>query len=366
MSIITDALTQINNLGLDKIRCYLTGAPYATIDSEEIRIALDAELENEPGLAVDRLVDIWQLRALSFNSQVLPSLRGVNIKALLPLMRAGHNGQVKVMTYMLTRLLFPHIGSEPLSSEVARDRMLFATHLYDTAVAWDFMKVADYVQKLAAIDSYCSMAYWHKLWAFESQFSKMGIEKAPVKVRETFADPLRVTEDMTRLDSLLKYMFDLMLHIAERDGAAGKSGNRLAQSVLFVGGENIPHVMTPHFQKKEVSVDQVWKAAWERKVNNTQQLRVAHSVSMGKGYKPNAFDFTSSDGTTMTQADRLAKQMAAAMAKSHKPKKDKLATATAPKEPKAKKVDSKVADAFATLALDSNLMAAFASLTPKK
>lgn len=353
MSIIIDAMTQIENQGLNKIRCYLTGAPYATIESDEIRIALEADVENDPAVTVDRLVDHWQLKALTFNSQMLPSLRGVGAKSLIPMMNSGQSGQVKTLTYLLTRLLFPHLGSEPMPSEEARDRMLFSTHLFDTAMKWDYFATADYVQKLVVIDSYCSMPYWHTLWAFESQFSKLGIEKAPVKVRETFADPLRIADDVTLIDSLIKYLYNLMLFVSERDGAAGKPGNRLAQQIMLVAAQHLPKIVIPHFQKQLSEADRL-RLEERRRLESRKETRVAWSATNGRGNGP--------IGSKTYDAQRLEKSLldqfkAAKAKKASTPKK----AAATPAKPA-----TKMQEAFTSLNIDSNVLAAFAKLAPKK
>lgn len=353
MSKINEALIQITNQGLDKIRCHLTGAPYATIESDEIRLALEAEIENDDTVTTDRLVDQWELKALTFNSQALPILRGVNVKSLLPLMRTGHNGQTKMFVYFMTRLLYPHVGSEPLPSEVQRDRMLFAIHMYDTASKWNEGAIAGYVQHLAAIDSFCSMPYWHNLWAFESQLSAFSIHKADKKVRSTFADPLSVQDDPTRVDAVIKYLFELMLHLAETQGMAGSSGNRFAQALIFLSGVAMPHQTIPHFQKV-VKEDHVWKAAWERKVNGDKELRIAHSVTMGKNYKPNEFV------PTLGNADKMAADLLSSFKKAKESKAKKKADS---KPAETKKPADAMSRAFAGLTIDTS---AFSGLTVKK
>lgn len=278
---VQSALIEIQNLGLDKIRCYLTGAPYATLATEEIVHSLESELDNDPSATIDNLVDSWQLKALTFNTQLLPMLRGVKEKSLVRFMRDGHNGQVKALGYLVTRLLYPHLGAEPLHTEVARERMLFATHLYDTATKWEPLRVAGLVQQLVVVDSYCSMPYWHTLWAFESSLSKLGIQKAPKRIQETFADPLRVTEDVTRLDEVIKYLYELMLFVTERDGVAGKSGNRMAQQIMLIVARHIPKQVIPHFQK-QLSPADIQRMEDRRRLDSRNELRVAHSAIHGK------------------------------------------------------------------------------------
>jgi len=281
MTLVNETLAQIQERGLDKIRCCLTGAPYATLEAGEILIALQGEVEADSKITQERLIDTWELRALTFNSQVLPSLRGIREKALVPMLNAGATGQVKVLTYMLTRLFYPHIGAEPLPSDQAKDRMLFAIHMYDTAMTWDAMQTAAYVQKLAVIDSYCSMPYWHTLWAFDSAFSKLGLAKSPRKVQDTFADPLRITEDVTLIDAVITYLYELMIYVTERDGVAGKSGSKLAQAIMAMTAEHLPKIVIPHFQKTLSEADRI-RLENRRRMESRTELRVAHSAIHGK------------------------------------------------------------------------------------
>ncbi len=343
MSIVTSARNKIEAAGLNRFRCCLTGAPYATIDSSEIEIALKAELESNPAISEDRLVDAWELKALTFNSQVLPSLRGIKERALVPLLSAGASGQVKLVTYMLTRLFFPRIGTDKLDTESARERMLFAINLYDSAVDWAPMKTAEYVQKLAVIDSYLSMPYWSTLWAFESTFSKVGLERSPKKVQETFADPSLVAEDMTRLDAVIIYLYELMIYVTERDGVVGKSGSKFAQAIMAMTAEHLPKVVIPHFQKTLSEADRI-RLENRRKLDSRTELRVAHSAIHGKKTPLNYHE-----NAAWQMAQELRKNMKAKAAASES--KAKPATETKKRESKTK-IDPRFAAAFNALVLN--------------
>lgn len=335
MTIIADAIIEIQNLGLDKIRCYLTGAPYATLDPNEIAFALESELAEDPMISQGRLVDMWELKAVTFNSQLLPTLRGIKTKSLLSFMSSGHNGQVKALTYLLTRLFFPHLGSEPLRSDIAKERMLFSTHLHDTAAKWDAFKVAGFVQQLVVIDSYCSMPHWHTLWAFESSVSKLGIDKAPLKVRETFADPSLIAEDESRIEAVVTYLYELMLYVTERDGVAGKAGNRFSQEIMLIQAAHLPQPVIPHFQKKLSEAD-LLRQQDRRAINSRTELRVAHSAIHGKGTPLN---YHTDEIFQAAKSIRMnTKKAAESKAKGE------------PKPKKAPKIDSKFMAAFAAVA----------------
>jgi len=313
----------------------LTGAPYATIDSSEIAIALQAEIENAPSVSEDRLIDAWELKALTFNSQILPSLRGVKERSLVTILNSGAAGQVKLVTYLLTRLFYPHIGTGHMLTEVQRERMLFAIHMHDAAVEWAPAKTAEYVQKLAVIDSYLAMPYWHTLWAFESAFSKVGLERAPKKVQSTFADPLTIT--------VITYLYELMVYVTERDGVVGKSGSKFAQAIMAMTAEHLPKVVIPHFQKTLSEADRI-RLENRKRMDSRTELRIAHSAIHGKKTPLNYHD-----SGAWQMAQELRKNLKAKAKTESKPK-----PATEPKKRESKtKIDPRFAAAFNALVLNT-------------
>lgn len=344
MSIIETAIVTIQNQGLNKIRCCLTGAPYATLDENEIRYDLKAMLDNEPKLSLDSLMDTWELKALTFNSQMLPILRGVNPKSLLSFMQTGHAGQVKALTYLLTRLLYPSLNENVINTEMMRERMLFATHLYDAAIEWEEMRTMSHVQQLVMVDSYVSMPYWHGIWAFESSLSKMGLDKAPKSVRETFADPMRIAEDHKTIDSLIKYMYELMIHCAETDGAVGRPGNRLSQQIMLVQAAHLPKQVIPHFQKTLSEADKI-RMENRRRMESKNQLKFAHSAIHGKGVGVNYHDdeLTMAAMRTRNAAKRATEAKESPMAKALREiKEGVIGTAKKPQTTSQKKSTAKV------------------------
>jgi hypothetical protein len=370
MSIIETAIVTVKNQGLNKIRCYLTGAPYATLDDNEIRYDLQSMLDSEPTMSLDSLVDHWELKALTFNSQLLPILRGVNTKSLLSFMQTGHAGQVKALTYLLTRLLYPSF-SDSINTEKMRERMLFATHLYDAAIEWEEMRTMSHVQQLVMIDSYVSMPYWHGIWAFESSLSKMGLDKAPKAVRETFADPLRVTEDVKRIDSLIKYMYELMLHCAETDGAIGRPGNRLSQQIMLVQAAHLPKQVIPHFQKTLSEADKI-RMENRRRMESKNQLKFAHSAIHGKGVGVNYHDdpVTMATMATRNAAKRAAEAKESPLAKALREIKEGKVGAAKPQTTSQKKstakVNANVQNAMAKLSLSPAFQAALDRMAAAK
>jgi hypothetical protein len=202
------------------------------------------------------------------------------------------------------------------------------------------MRTAAYVQQLVVVDAYCSMPYWHTLWAFESQFSKFGLAKSPKRVQDTFADPLRIVDDMTHIDDVIKYLYELMLHVSERDGVNGRSGNKLAQEIMFVSAAMMPKIVIPHFQKTLSEADKL-RLEEKRRIDSRTELRVAHSAIHGKKTPINYHD---------NVAWQLAQELKQNMKKANESKPAKPKTETKPKESKTK-IDPRFAAAFNSLVI---------------
>lgn len=285
---IFTALEMIKSQRLNTFRCYLTGAPYATIEDEEIAIALESEVLDNASISEERLVDMWEMRVISISQQRLPSLRGISEFALVPHLRSGKSGQVRISTYMLTRLFFPKLGADMLSSNEAMSRARFSRTMHDWLLEADSAFIANLAQQLAAIDSYCAMPLWHTLWAFDSAYSKLGINKAPIHTRMAFVDPETVFDsaDYKTVIDVVDYLFNLMLFITERDGVAGKSGSKLAQRILLIQGEELHVAGIPLHQKREVSEADRLRIEQKKAINSRNELRIAHSAIHGKSRLP--------------------------------------------------------------------------------
>lgn len=334
---IRNAVAEIKERGLNTFRCYLTGSPYATISDEEIEIALESEVLANGNVASERLVDMWEMRVISISQQRLPSLRGITEYALVPHLHRGKNGNVRISTYMLTRLFFPKLGADMLSSDEAMTRARFSRTLHDWLAEADSAFVSNLAQQLAAIDSYCAMPLWHTLWAFDSAHSKLGIDKAPINTRAAFADPESIFDsaDYKAIIEVIDYLFQLMLFITERDGVAGKSGSKLAQRILLIQGEELHVAGIPLHQKREVSEADRLRIEQKKAINSRNELRIAHSAIHGPKKLPG--------GRPIDPIEAMAKQMMEGLKKSKPSQKSK------PKKEPAK-TDSVMANIFATAA----------------
>lgn len=303
------ALTDIKDAGLNSYRCYLTGAPYAYIIDSEIEFALESELREDKTLTVGRLVDNWELKAIAISNQMLPSLRGSSSHALIPHLRDGVNGNARIATYMLTRLLFPHIGTKGLESDARRMRAAFSRQCHDWLAGKEMSVLAEMTQRLTAIDAYCAMPLWHSLWSFESIHSDYGVHNAPKAVRAAFYEPESLIGNVATVTAVIEFMFRLMLQITERDGAAGKGGSRLAQRILVLEAEVAKPQPIPMHQKREVSQADLLRMENQRKIAANQTLRIAHSAIHGPKHRPGG-GLMDSNALMAAMAAKAAKKQA--------------------------------------------------------
>ncbi len=349
---LTPALTAVQaahksiiDAGLNQVRCSLTGAPYATVESDEILMALEGDFASNPSITASRLYDNWELRVLALSSQPSPLLRGAQEKALVPLLSRGHSGNVRLLVYLTTRLFYPHLGSTPMHTDFALERKEFAATAYDFYMRESNESIEPMIQKLIAVDSYCSMPHWHKMWIFDSRFSAYGIHKADVKVRKAFAEPAKIMADSKALPAVITFLFELMLYASSNDSNVGRSGNRLSQQLLTIDGRG-PIDGVPMHQKtlSQADIDRMARA---KAVNSKQELRVAWSATHGKGY--------------LTARDAVKKSV-------ELPKDSKASTPKAKKEKPKSALDLKFDSALAAFTKSSNfadLSAAFGTMLKK-
>lgn len=305
-SIAHDALYEIAQSGLNKMRCSLTGAPYATIADSEILLALQTELTQRPDATVDHLVDAWSLRALTFCSSVAPSLRNVKSAALRDIMESGPDGQVRVLTYMLSRLFFTPDdrlnNGLRWSSAALINRMMFAANVYDSLVNWQtpdmVQAMTRLVQKLGVCDAHCSLTIWQTLPAWRT---KRGLDvtqaERNARVQGWFSQPDALPLTVEALNEVADYCLELLFDAIVNDNPFPDSGNRLATSIYQVRVESAPAPVMPALGNKakrrmtpaeiERRAEAEAQLAREREAQKLPRIRMAHSWTYGSQYRPN-------------------------------------------------------------------------------
>lgn len=295
---VAEALELIQSLRLDYIRCALTGAPYAQLDAEEVKVTLDSMRSITPDASAERLVDMWQLKALIHNSQPSPALRGSDKLSLATLM-LGKDGKARTVTYCLTRLFFPptnRAGQKHVSSQRMQERMEFASQLFDALSEEGEAEWLDSViHHLSAADAYCSLTAWQALDAFKSPKARYGIHSNAFNaLGEWFVNPMEFEPTQENLKRLANMLLTQLCEVAGEGRSLPVIGDRLSREVLRANFEASPMLepspadKTPpkRLHAPESAADLANAPEWYRELNKAASLRIAWSATHGQGVKP--------------------------------------------------------------------------------
>lgn len=298
---IKSAMQLIKDEGLDRIRCSLTGAPYATLDEDEIRLALNAEaLQRKDNATADSLVDAWHLKALALNSNPCPALRNAGRFSLSTILQSGRKGRTRVIIYCLSRLFFPpqhQVKGIYTTSSRAIERMLFASRLFDSMAQTesdDLLSTTEadarldaWVQKLSACDSYCALTRWQEMTLWTAKRANEGIHaKKNQDVARWIVAPDLFDATPEQMERLIEFLFTLMIDSAQKETALPADGNKLTNEVFIAQSEALP--VTRKIVQREKSFSEQLaeyqaQQQWERTLNESAQLKVAWSATHGKG-----------------------------------------------------------------------------------
>jgi len=141
---LEDAMRIILAEKMDEILCFATGSTIGCVDTAEIRICLQMELNRSPLASVDDLVESWSIRQYAMSSNVAPSLRHhKDHHTLLRLLKADNvNGPARILAYMASRLFFEALIPQRMipSTEVRRARLAwlidFRNRIDDLPTKW--------------------------------------------------------------------------------------------------------------------------------------------------------------------------------------------------------------------------------------
>lgn len=309
------ALIKIKQDRLNFFRCSLTGAPFAQIMDDEIAMALESIMATNPKVEFDTLIDLWELKQFAYSTRPMPSLTNVNENALVPLLERGADGSARIAAYMLTRLMYPELADTFVSSQAKLERAAFARGMYDWLLTLESDNLVFTSQRMVAIDAYCAMPYWHKLWHFESIHSKFGLQNAHADIKAAFESPDNLIDNLALLERIIHFMFTLMLQVSDRDGIAGRSGSKIAQAVLVYEAAHVKVDTIPHFQK-DVHAEQRARIKWQKALNGAEPVRIAHSAIHGKTYLPGGINAVT--GISISEAAKASAQLKAALAEKSK------------------------------------------------
>lgn len=176
--LVNNVLTQIQEEKLNRMRCVLTGAPYATIDSNEVWHYLNSTLAANPKMSHDQLLDSWDLVMLSMCSRVGPALMNRKRFALVMLLNdvREERGLARLITFYLTRFFysFDH-HNKGFNSQHAIDRMHFAIEWFDYLSGQSLNDLTRLAYRICADDAWLPLDRWRHMGLFSNRSRTHGI-----------------------------------------------------------------------------------------------------------------------------------------------------------------------------------------------
>lgn len=174
---VNKALAQIKEQNLNRMRCILTGAPYATVDDSEVRLALMGYVGERLEVPVDELLDKWDLNLLAMCSKVGPAFMNRKTVTLKEMIREGSvAGYARLLTFYLTRFFysFDHFG-QGMSSQRSIERLHFAIDWHDFFMGLDVQELRVAAFRLASDDGWLNLGLWKQLGLFHVRARTNGI-----------------------------------------------------------------------------------------------------------------------------------------------------------------------------------------------
>ena len=166
---IEELLIEIVEGGLNTLRCAITGAPYATISDDDIRLALKAIVASAPLAGADKWLSDWQANLVVMSSRPCPALaikREVNIAEFA---RADNrDGYSRIIAMLLTQFYFSKHAMDFLSKskstsvlQVEQQRQLFTADAYDVAMTeMEFDQLKSVATQLMTCSSWLPLSSW--------------------------------------------------------------------------------------------------------------------------------------------------------------------------------------------------------------
>lgn len=345
------ALRMIQESGLDKMRCVLTGAPYGTIDSEEIAATLIAASNGNYLIDPEILMDSWDLTLLTQCSRISPALTNRKVLTLQQIM-AGQNGKARLLTFYMTRFFYSHDHkARGNSSTILVERMHFAREMYDTLIEEfsesDLDEVAKLLLQIAHCDAWLNLQEWKHLRLMNPRTKENGIATEELAdFRAWTLAPMTMPVTVEALTHVAESLTRLMLATVLADGNPADIANTNLESinvaqelarVFGTGTRYIEHVKT---EAEIVNEEQLEIAEFFNRVTN-KTVKIAWSATHGRG-------FTAGSKGPMNVRKHKAESPEA---------RKELKAAKTPKAPKEKKLGAGVkADLLAAMTLSLNKM----------
>ena len=220
-SLVESTLAEIEAGNQNRMRCILSGAPYATVDSEEIRIFLKAARAANPALDAEQLMDAWDLSLLSMCSRPAPTLQNRKQFSLREV-ASGKSGYAKVISFYLTRFFysFNHFG-RGMSTTRSISRMHFAADWFDMLDSLGEKTLRNLTFRLATDDSWLQLDLWKELGLMNNRSRTNGI-MAPqhAKLRAWTLVPDSMPVSVSALHDLLDSLVEILVATEITGGVA--------------------------------------------------------------------------------------------------------------------------------------------------
>lgn len=290
-----------------RLTCSLCGAPYGTIDSIEAKLIAEQVLTDMDG-DLERAQDMIDLRMFAINSVPAPSMRNLFPQGLKAILKATPDGNVRVASFLLGRLLFAEEG--PVTSEIACERSAFVREAYLVLSELSPLDVASFVQLIASVDSWCNFAQLAVLSGFKSHVR--NAKKTNQLFFSAWADWLDGL-DAERLRKLVYFLMAAMLDIETRKSESTTlKGNTFSIPLVLITSASVPGRVAP--LRKNASEADRERFASRLRMERSKEMRIAYDAI--HGINPHIAIKTKKPATAQskaTQVKNAKKSVAAAL-----------------------------------------------------
>ena len=331
---VVSALAMIESEGLNKMRCVLTGAPYATIDTAEIKMTLESLAGNNFNLTADFLLDKWNLNLFTMCSKPGPLFVNRQELALSELAHANSAAShARIITHYLSKFFYSTgLQKRSFNSDRLIDRMHFTIEWHDYLSQVEIETLRKLSFRLAACDGWLSFSDWKELNLFRTFNNKAAINSPEYAyLRSALAFPIDMDVATVSLEKLIASLESIVATTEATGGVAHiASANKESIKVAHILNDlfGLAAIETP----TEVDVTNLETSQLFAEIANhfdyKPEFKRAWSATHGRGYAMNeAGPKTRTakeaiDARKKAQADLKAKRAAElAEARANKPKK---------------------------------------------
>lgn len=294
---VVAAMAEIKASNLNRMRCILTGAPYATIDDSELELTLTAYAGSDFAMTCDQLMDKWDLNLLAMCSKVGPALMNRKEITLSEIARTDSvGGYARLLTFYLTRFFysFDHFKLG-MTTTRSIERLHFAIDWHDFLVTLDLETLRRAAFRLASDDGWLQLGFWKDLGLFHIRARTNGIVSEEfTTLRQATLRPDAMPVTLESFHGLMDDLTTLMIrsevlglgphHIAPPNRESHMVASLVAD---LLGIENrAVEITSPQIEIDPIAESEAmaWAEYKERITGRT--IRVSVSATHGPGFKP--------------------------------------------------------------------------------